>query len=126
MFGISQNSGSNAKVVLTALDKSLATIEFDTKGVILKANPHFCQALDYDESEIVGKHHRIFIEAAHKKTAENQKFWDDLANGVFGSGEYMRIDKSGKEIWIQATYNHNYEQKWRVVKVIKFASDITD
>ena len=126
MFGISQNSGRNAKAVLTALDKSLATIEFDTRGVILKANPHFCQALGYDESEIVGKHHRIFVEAGHTKTAEYQKFWDDLANGVFGSGEYMRIDKSGKEIWIQATYNPIMNKSGKVVKVVKFASDITD
>lgn len=126
MFGNSQNSGSNAKAILAALDKSLATIEFDPKGNVLKANSHFCDALGYQEDEIVGKHHSLFVETAHTQTAEYQKFWNDLANGVFGSGEYMRIDKSGREIWIQATYNPIIGRNGKVTKVVKFASDITE
>lgn len=126
MFGINQNSGNNAKAVLAALDKSLATIEFDTKGNILKANSHFCEALGYQENEIVGKHHSMFVETEHTKTAEYKKFWNDLANGVFGAGEYKRIGKNGLEIWIQATYNPIINKSGKVIKIVKFASDISE
>ncbi|MGO7422006.1 PAS domain S-box protein, partial [Rhizobium ruizarguesonis] len=57
--------GANAVAVLAALSKSQAMIEFDLSGNILTANESFCRALGYELTEIVGKHHSMFVEPAY-------------------------------------------------------------
>lgn len=120
-FGFS----SGAEGVLKALHKSLAIIEFDCKGNILDANENFCGAVGYDKSEIVGKHHSIFVDPEEVATKAYKDFWTNLAAGEFDSGEYKRFGKGGKELWIQATYNPVLGRGGKPVKVVKFASDIT-
>ena len=110
---------------LSAISRSQAVIEFSPDGTILTANENFCGALGYDLSEIVGKHHRIFCDPAYTKTPEYETFWRELAAGQYSSNEFMRIGKSGKQIWIQAAYNPITNDKGEVVKVVKFATDVT-
>ena len=75
--------------------------------------------------EIVGQHHRIFCETEYTNSAEYTVFWAKLGRGEFEAGEFMRLGKSGNEIWIQASYNPIFDAKGNVVKVVKFATDIT-
>ncbi|MEF2550398.1 PAS domain-containing protein [Aurantimonas sp. A2-1-M11] len=117
--------GRDAANVLSAMGKSLAIIEFDPSGKILSANGNFCAAMGYGESEIVGRHHRIFVEPAQANTAEYRAFWRRLADGEFVAGEFKRIGKDGDEIWLQASYNAVRNRAGKVYKVVKFASDIT-
>ncbi|WP_136657196.1 methyl-accepting chemotaxis protein [Nitratireductor sp. XY-223] len=117
---------SDSASVLSALHKSLAIIEFDVDGNILDANQNFCSAVGYDHSEIVGRHHRIFVDPQEAASKDYQDFWSRLKNGEFDAGEYCRYRKDGKEIWIQATYNPVLGRNGRAYKVIKFASDITE
>jgi len=110
---------------LSAISRSQAVIEFTPDGEIITANENFCGALGYELSEVVGKHHRIFCDPAYTKTPEYEAFWRDLAAGQFSSNEFMRLSKTGKEIWIQAAYNPIRNDKGEVVKVVKFATDVT-
>ncbi|WP_417412217.1 methyl-accepting chemotaxis protein [Hoeflea sp.] len=110
---------------LSAISRSQAVIEFTPDGRIITANENFCNTLGYDLSEVVGKHHRIFCDPAYTKTPEYEAFWRDLAAGQFSSNEFMRLSKSGKEIWIQAAYNPIRNDRGEVVKVVKFATDVT-
>ena len=110
---------------LEAISRSQAVIEFNPDGTIIKANENFCGALGYTLSEIVGKHHRIFCDPDYAKTPEYADFWRDLAAGQFSSNEFMRIGKSGQEVWIQAAYNPIMNHRGEVVKVVKFATDVT-
>lgn len=110
---------------LAAISRSQAVIEFSPDGKILTANENFCATLGYDLSEIVGKHHRIFCDPAYTRTPEYETFWHDLAAGRFSSNEFMRISKSGNQVWIQAAYNPITNDKGQVVKVVKFATDVT-
>ncbi|OCX64483.1 hypothetical protein BFP70_10560 [Thioclava sp. SK-1] len=110
---------------MNALDASQAVIEFDPKGKILKANDNFLSAVGYSLSEIVGKHHSIFVAPEERETSDYTKFWADLGAGVFKDGEYRRIRNDGSDVFIQATYNPIVDGKGRVYKVVKFASDIT-
>jgi methyl-accepting chemotaxis protein len=115
---------SDAKYILDAVSKSQAIIEFDLKGNILTANENFCNALGYQLSEIVGKHHSIFCDPAFTATQEYKDFWARLGRGEYESTAYKRLAKGGREIWIQASYNPVFKGG-RPYKVVKFASDIT-
>ncbi|KQT53301.1 chemotaxis protein [Aureimonas sp. Leaf454] len=117
---------SNAERVLEALGRSLAVIEFTPSGQILSANENFCSTLGYAREEIVGKHHRIFVEGAHAASPEYDAFWKKLSGGAFVSDAFKRIGKGGREIWIRATYNPVLGAGGKVLKVVKLASDITD
>ena len=116
---------TGADAVLRALHNSLAIIEFDVQGNILTANENFCGAVGYERSEIVGKHHSIFMDPEEASQPAYKEFWESLAAGNFDSGEYKRFGKGGTEIWIQATYNPVLGRNGKPVKVVKFASDIT-
>ncbi|MCG7588087.1 PAS domain-containing methyl-accepting chemotaxis protein [Photobacterium sp. OFAV2-7] len=113
----------NKESVLTALNRSLATIEFDPKGNILTANDNFLSTVGYPISQIAGKHHRIFCDESFY--SENPSFWQDLESGQFKSGRFLRRNSHGEAVWLEATYNPIFDTSGKVVKVIKFASDIT-
>jgi methyl-accepting chemotaxis protein len=87
---------SNSDQVLTALDLSMAIIEFDIEGRILKANKNFCTLMGYEPAEIIGKRHSLFVDPAYAKSAEYAAFWNDLRKGQFFSSDFKRIAKSGK------------------------------
>jgi methyl-accepting chemotaxis protein len=111
---------------ISAMQKAQAVIEFEPDGTILTANPNFCGALGYRLEEIQGQHHRIFCEASYTASDEYAEFWKSLAAGEFKNGEFMRLTKTGEEIWISATYNPILDLNGHVYKVVKFAQDITE
>ena len=110
---------------LDAIGKSQAVIEFDLDGNILNANENFCDSLGYSLEEIKGKHHSLFVEKDYKNSAEYAAFWDKLNKGIYASGEFKRIAKGGREIFIQATYNPILDQNGKPFRVVKFATDVT-
>ena len=110
---------------LGAIDRAQASIEFDLTGRVLTANKNFQNLMGYTLDELVGRHHRMFAESTYAASAEYQAFWERLGRGEFESGEYKRIGKDGKEVWIQATYNPILDPRGNPVKVVKFASDVT-
>jgi methyl-accepting chemotaxis protein len=114
---------SNAALV-EALNRSQAIIEFDLKGIILTANENFCRTVGYSLSEIVGKHHRIFVDPADAASKDYADFWAGLAKGKFDQGKYKRFGKGGCEVWIEASYNPLFKGN-KAYKVVKIATDIT-
>ncbi|MDQ7746103.1 PAS domain S-box protein [Hydrogenophaga pseudoflava] len=120
-----QNARAIAAGILTAIDTSYAYIEFDTQGQVLKANGNFCRLLGYSESEIVGKHHRIFVEPAVVSSPAYRDFWDGLNAGKTHADVFKRIARDGREVWIQGTYAPVRDEAGRVTKVIKIATDVT-
>jgi methyl-accepting chemotaxis protein len=109
--------------VYKALDKAMAIIEFTPQGNILAANQNFLQAVGYRLAELQGQHHRLFCNSAFFQQQPN--FWQQLAAGEFKSGKFQRFTKSGREIWLEASYNPVLNERGEVVKVVKFATDIT-
>jgi methyl-accepting chemotaxis protein len=116
--------GFDAKAVLEAVGKSQAIIEFKLDGTILTANENFCRALGYQLSEIVGKHHRIFVDPAEANSPDYREFWAGLGRGEYDRRQYKRLTKDGREIWIEASYNPVL-RGGKPYKVVKFATDIT-
>ncbi|TWX52880.1 PAS domain S-box protein [Colwellia hornerae] len=111
---------------IAAISKSQAVIEFNMDGTIITANDNFLSALGYTLSEIKGQHHSLFVEPGHKSSIEYQQFWQKLNRGEFDTGEYLRIGKGGKEVWIQASYNPILDLNGKTMKVVKYAADITE
>ena len=115
----------DATAILAALDRVQAIIEFDTDGNILKANQNFLKTMGYSLQEIQGRHHSMFAEPGVEKTAAYADFWASLKKGEFKTGQFKRLGKGGKEVWIEASYNPILDGNGTPVSVIKFATDIT-
>ncbi|MDC7676592.1 methyl-accepting chemotaxis protein [Asticcacaulis machinosus] len=127
MFGWLSSGRNNHEdqAIISALNASQAVIEFTPGGDILSANANFLNTVGYGLEEIRGRHHSLFCDPAYTATDDYRRFWNDLANGTFSAGEFKRVGKGGRIIWLQATYNPVRDDRGKVVKVIKFASDIT-
>ncbi|MBX7231820.1 MAG: PAS domain-containing methyl-accepting chemotaxis protein [Bdellovibrionales bacterium] len=119
-------STQDTKGMISAMNRVQAIIEFNLDGTIINANENFLTTLGYTLDEIVGKHHRMFCDPTYVSSLEYRNFWEKLNRGEFDSGQYKRINKSGKEIWIQASYNPINDSHGKLTKVIKFATDITE
>ncbi len=111
---------------LIAIDKVQAIIEFNMDGTIITANDNFLSAVGYSLDEIKGRHHGIFVDSNFKESQEYRDFWSELNKGKFEAGEYKRLAKGGREIWIQASYNPIVNEQGTPYKVVKFATDVTD
>ncbi|SQF99198.1 putative MCP-type signal transduction protein [Paucimonas lemoignei] len=111
---------------VAALNRAMAVIEFDLAGNILFANDNFLHTMGYGLSDLKGKHHRLFCEPSLVNSSEYSDFWRRLNAGEFFSGQFKRIGKNGRVVWLEATYNPVYDADGKLSKVIKFASNITE
>lgn len=109
-----------------ALDATQAIIEFDPDGTIRKANGSFLQAMGYSLAEIKGRHHSMFMAPGEANDPAYLRFWEELRAGKRQTAAFRRIGKGGKTVWIQATYCPLTSFGGKVVKIVKFAMDITD
>jgi methyl-accepting chemotaxis protein len=116
----------NARGILAAIDTSYAFIEFDLGGHVKTANKNFLTVLGYQLDEIVGKHHRMFVDPVQSNTNAYAQFWRDLNDGKAQNEVFKRITKSGQEVWIQAVYAPVKDEMGRVFKVVKIATDVTE
>ncbi|WP_094184378.1 methyl-accepting chemotaxis protein [Bradyrhizobium japonicum] len=110
---------------VSAIGRAQAVIEFKLDGTIVTANQNFCQALGYSLAEIEGKHHSLFVGPAERDSAAYREFWARLNRGEFQAGEYKRIGKGGREVWILASYNPLLDENGKPFGVAKFATDVT-
>ncbi|BBT17178.1 biofilm dispersion protein BdlA [Metapseudomonas otitidis] len=109
----------------SAVDRSMAVIEFLPDGTIVSANENFLSAVGYRLEEVQGRHHRMFCDPAYANSAEYRRFWERLATGEFIRDRFRRQDKQGRELWLEASYNPVRDTAGRVVGVLKLATDIT-
>ncbi|WP_282103367.1 methyl-accepting chemotaxis protein [Halomonas getboli] len=109
--------------MVEALGRSMAVIEFTPEGEILDANANFLAATGYEREQIVGQHHRLFCREDFYE--QNPYFWQRLAQGEFRQGKFERVTASGEPLWLEATYNPVIDADGRVVRVVKFATDVT-
>ena len=123
MFG--RKFSGDAQDQLAAIGRSQAVIEFTMDGTILGANKNFLNALGYGLEEIKGKHHSMFVPVDQRDSAEYRAFWAALNRGEFQAAEFKRVAKGGREIWIEASYNPILDAEGKPVKVVKFATDVT-
>jgi methyl-accepting chemotaxis protein len=110
---------------IEAINRSLAVIEFELDGKIVTANENFLRVMDYALDEIRGRHHSIFVDEAHRQSYEYREFWTKLQHGEYHTGEYRRLGKGGREVWIQGSYSPILDHNGRPVRVVKYATEVT-
>ncbi|EZP31621.1 Pas/Pac sensor-containing chemotaxis sensory transducer [Pseudomonas sp. RIT288] len=111
--------------LLEAINRSMAVIEFDLEGVVLKANDNFLKTMGYRSEQVIGQPHRVFCTPEFGRSAQYTELWSRLKNGQFQSGTFERINSQGQPVWLGANYNPIKDASGRVVKVVKFAMDVT-
>ncbi|MFC3847135.1 methyl-accepting chemotaxis protein [Helicobacter baculiformis] len=116
---------NDLKAVYNAVDRSMAVIEFDTQLNVLKANDNFLKLMGYTMSEIKGKYHAIFCDPEYTKRPSYKANQDKLRQGQFIKSTFERVTKSGKKVYLEATYNPVFDDQGKVYKIIKIAHDVT-
>jgi len=111
--------------LLDAIDRSMAVIEFDLDGVVLRANDNFLKTMGFERDQVVGKPHRQFCTPELARSSQYAQLWSRLKNGQFESGTFERVNSKGLPIWLEASYNPIKDASGRVVKVVKYAMDVT-
>lgn len=125
MADLKNNNAVDIQNELNAINRVMGVITFEPSGIIIDVNDNFLQVVGYAYDEVVGKHHRMFVSPQDSQSQAYADFWAKLNRGEFDSGEYKRVGKSGREIWLQASYNPIFDDSGKVIKVIKYATDIT-
>ncbi len=108
-----------------AIRRTQAVIEFDPTGIILDANKLFLDAVGYSLAEVKGQHHQIFVDRSERESAAYKSFWQKLASGSALQDQFLRVAKDGSRVWLQATYTPIIDKAGKVVRVVKFATDVT-
>jgi methyl-accepting chemotaxis protein len=116
--------------MLDAIERSMAVIEFDPQGNVLRANDNFLTTMGFRAEQVVGQPHRMFCTAAFARSAEYHQLWSNLRSGQFQSGTFERVGNQGQSVWLEASYNPVRDNPVRddaghVIKVVKFAMDVT-
>lgn len=119
------NLGADSKRVLKAIGRAFALIEFSPDGKIITANENFCKLLGYELAEIKGQHHRMFVAPGDAAKPEYREFWSKLGRGESNAGDFRRMGKGGREIWLQASYNAVLSRSGKVLKIVELAMDVT-
>ncbi|QCF25432.1 methyl-accepting chemotaxis protein [Hydrocarboniclastica marina] len=115
-----------ADAFIDALIRSTAVIQFNLDGTVITANAQFLQTMGYKLDQIVGKHHRMFCTADEASSQQYEAFWQRLNSGEYVADRFRRLDSSGREVWLEATYNPVHDAEGKLFKVVKFASVVTD
>lgn len=122
----SPTAPSDADVALLSMvDATQAVIHFMPDGTILQANANFLAAVEYNADAVIGRHHRIFVDPAYAASSDYARFWDRLRSGEVFTDQFPRITRTGRKIWIQATYAPVFDDDRRVTRVVKVATDVT-
>jgi methyl-accepting chemotaxis protein len=106
---------------IAAIAKAQAVIEFELDGTIRSANELFLRTVGYALDEIKGKHHSLLVEPGYRDSGDYRAFWAKLGRGEYDAGQYRRIGKGGREIWLQASYNPILDRNGRPFKVVEYA-----
>ncbi|CRM82814.1 Chemotaxis regulator BdlA [Pseudomonas sp. 58 R 3] len=120
-----QHTNAQQASLLDAIERSMAVIEFDLQGSVLRANDNFLKTMGYRAEQILGQSHRMFCTPAFARSAEYNQLWTQLRNGQFQSGTFERLAGNGQSVWLEASYNPVRDEAGQVVKVVKYAMDVT-
>jgi len=116
---------ANIDLQLKAIDKSNLVVVLDMEGHILEANNKFCSTMGCKEKELKNQPHRKMVPLEYAKSKDYLEFWETLRQGESVSGEFERIRKDGKSVWLFGNYTPSQDRNGQYTKVLKIATDIT-
>lgn len=113
------------RAMTTAINRSMARVSFNLQGQVLNANANFLTLMGYRSDEIAGCHHSQFCLPEFRNSEQYRHFWRELNKGEFASGQFQRLTKQGKSVWLRATYNPVFNEAGELYQVMKLATDVT-
>ena len=111
---------------LAAIERTQAVIEFELDSTVLSANDAFLSTMGYTADEIIGQKHAMFVPSEMRQSEDYKALWADLNSGKFVSDKFRRIGKDGQDVWILGSYNPIFDPTGKIIRVVKFATDITE
>ncbi|MDD2834169.1 MAG: PAS domain-containing protein, partial [Methylotenera sp.] len=111
---------------INAIKKAQGVIEVALDGTILYANDVYLDMLGYTLEELAGRHVSVVLDPSFAKSEAYKVFWQKLVNGGSDVGQYKRIAKNGKEVWIQASYSPILDLNGKPFKLVNYTIDITE
>nr|WP_072797578.1 methyl-accepting chemotaxis protein [Marinobacter antarcticus] len=121
----SEQRANRVAAVQEAINAAVATIEFSPNGLILDVNDLFLEVVGYQRQDVIGKHHRMLCDQDYSSSATYRSLWETLRSGRAHSGTFPRLAKSGRKVWLEATYFPVKSATGAVDRVMKIASDVT-
>ncbi|WDI43439.1 methyl-accepting chemotaxis protein [Bremerella sp. P1] len=109
----------------TAIDRSMLVIEFNLDETVRTANDRFLSTFGFTREELAGKHHRELVDPHEAASDAYRAFWTKLNAGEYVAGRFLRFNKSGQPVLLEARYNPIFDKNGKPSKVVKIAIDIT-
>ncbi|OWF82919.1 bifunctional diguanylate cyclase/phosphodiesterase [Yersinia kristensenii] len=111
--------------LLSALDDSLAIIEFDLYNRIIEVNQNYLDYFGYKREEVIGQPHLIFCHPGYANSEEYQEIKKSFLAGQSMEGHFERLHKDGSTVWLAAIYQPVRGPDGSVTRMVKIAKDIT-
>jgi methyl-accepting chemotaxis protein len=116
----------SSDLLINAISKQMAIIQFSPDGTILEANDNFLSIMGYTQEAIKNKHHSIFCSPETRNSEDYKSFWKKLAQGTSFKDHFLRVTQSGEKLWLEASYCPVFDKDNHVIKVVKIATDTTE
>lgn len=112
--------------IVTAINSTNASLVMDIDGNIIDVNDMFISIMEYSKEDLIGKPELNFVSADEISSERYQMLIDSVKAGTSNSGEFRRISKSGRELWITGSYSPIFDMNGVVYKIILFAQFTTE
>ncbi|WP_375229578.1 methyl-accepting chemotaxis protein [Roseobacter sp. S98] len=121
-----ENDARNIRSQFEAISREQAKVLFGTDGIVLETNERFLEITGYDESDVVGKHHTMFIHEEYEGTDKYAQFWQQISEGELKSGIFKRFGKNERPMWLHCSYAPVLNTHGEQIGVLKIADDVTE
>ncbi len=110
---------------MAAIGRVQLLVHLSPDGTILDANEKFLDHVGYELDELKGQKHRILVPDEVAESEEYAEAWRDISKGVFRTGVYKRVTKSGEEMFFHTRFIPVKDRAGHVIKILKTAVDVT-
>lgn len=110
--------------LLQCFDKALVLAVSDSNGEFIFVSPSFVQLSGFENSELLGKSHRILNSNLHS-TLFWKQMWESLQSGQTWRGEIRNRKKSGEYFWTDTTIVPTKVDGYSDFVYVEFRQDIT-
>ncbi len=111
---------------MDAIYRSRPCVVYGADGRVVRANDLYLQMTGCNMDELKGLNHDSFVREADRKLPENKQLWPKLTAGTAQSGEFRRLAKGNKELWVASTYYPIPDTTGKVYEIMQFATDVTE
>lgn len=114
------------RAVLAAIDRYLATAEFDAQGRLIRTNPKMVALLGAPEGELLGKKHTEVLRGDPDAKDDLDAVWVRLLAGESVFGQFRTGSEAGRESIIDGGLSPVHDGDGRLLKVFLMGSDVTE